>query len=271
MEELTITEDPEEDQYKNDATSQPISTTIDDDNNNNNTPKAPDGVPTVKSWEVRKDGGILGLIYGSPNADDGDYIETSPIVDGAIDNCSVVSTQSGSRYFLSPDPRNDPLDTLFAFKNPFKNERTTGRRRQGATITLAKNKEVDDEKKTPLLSPRSTFSLFDLLDGGGGGEKKNKSSSETTTKSTYSTSRRLVPPPPPEPQTPPSDKIPPKGTPTLTGCVFNEDGTITGYIFGSQNINYSDGYLVTTSPIVNGERKQFEMVTTATGSLYFLG
>ena len=240
MEELTTNiEESEDEKYKEDATSQPISTT--DDNTKS---KAPDGVPTVKSWEVRKDGGILGLIYGSPNADDGDYIETSPIVKGVIDNCSVVSTQSGSRYFLSPSPPDDVLDTL----NAFRYELTSGFR-QG-TITLTKG--GDDKKKS--LS-RSSFSLFNLF-----GDKNNKS--ETTSMNSSSS-------PPPQPLAPPTGKVPPIGTPTLTGCVFNDDGTITGYIFGSPTIG--DGYLITTSPIVDGARKQFETVTTATGSLYFLG
>ena len=101
--------------------------------------------------------------------------------------------------------------------------------------------------------PRSTFSLFELFDG----EKDRAKTANVIS--------------PPQPLlSPPASKRPPTGTPTLTGWNFNEDGTITGYIFGSPNIG--DGYLVTTSPVVNdGERKQFETVTTATGSLYFLG
>jgi hypothetical protein len=210
------------------------------------TPKAPDGVPTVKSWEVIDGGIIIGLIYGSPYADDGDYIETSPIVEGEIDNYSVVSTLSGSRYFLSGDPPEDPLDTLDVFKD----ERIPNRSRQ--TFSLSK-------VSPPQQPPRSTFSLFDLFDGG-----RDNSNSNNSNRQTY---LRDGPPRPLPPPTP--DKVPPQGTPSLTGCVFNADGTITGYVFGSSKI--SDGVLITTSPIVRGNREQFETVITASGSAYFLG
>ena len=194
------------------------------------TPTAPDGVPTVKSWELRGDGGIIGLVYNSPYADDGDYIETSPIVDGEIDNYSVVATESGSQYFLSGDPPKDSTDNLSAFSNESSSKRST--------ITLPKlfNKARGGK--------RSTFSLFDLFD-----EKPSE---------------------PPQPLPPPTpDKIPPQGTPILTGCTFNDNGTITGYIFGSPKLE--DGLLVTTSKIVEGKKEQFETVATASGSLYYLG
>ena len=211
--------------------------------------EAPDGVPTVKSWEVRNDGGIIGLIYDSPYADDGDYVETSPIVEGPIDNFSVVSTLSGTRYFLSGDPPEDFLDTL----ENFKDEAIPTRTRQG-TITLS---PPPQQRQQQQQAPRSTFSLFNLFDGGGDDETTNNS-------------RRTYLHGPPQPLPPPSpDKVPPAGTPALTGCVFNNDGTITGYVFGSPNVG--DGVLITTSPIVDGERKPFETVRTASGSLYYLG
>lgn len=203
----------------------------------------------MKSWEVRNNGGIIGLIYDSPYADDGDYVETSPIIEGAIDNFSVVSTLSGTRYFLSGDPPEDSLDTL----ENFKDERIPNRTRQG-TITLSPPPQQRQQQQQQ--SPRSTFSLFNLFDGGGG---------ETT-----NNNMRTYLHGPPQPLPPPSpDKVPPEGTPALTGCVFNNDGTITGYVFGSPNVG--DGVLITTSPIVGGERKPFETVRTASGSLYFLG
>ena len=213
--------------------------------------EAPDGVPTVRSWEVRNDGSIIGLIYGSPYADDGDYVETSPIVQGEIDNFSVVSTLSGSRYFLSGDPPEDSLDTLSNFQNePMPNRRT---------ITLPK---ISLPK-----SPRRTFSLFDLF---GDKDEPTTTSSSSNNNSNSRPTNYNMREDPPWPLPPPSlDKVPPEGTPSLTGCVFNNDGSITGYIFGSPKIG--DGVLITTSPIVAGEREQFETVTTASGSLYFLG
>ena len=203
------------------------------------TSKAPDGVPTVKSWELRGDGGIIGLIYNSPYANDGDYIETSPIVEGDIANDSVVATESGSQYFLSGDTPKDSADNLASFAS----ELFSGR----GTITLPK-KDRNERSTISLFNKprgkRSTFSLFDLFD-----DKKDS---------------------PPQPLPPPTpDKIPPEGTPILTGCTFNDNGTITGYIFGSPKIE--DGLLVTTSKIVQGTKEQFETVATASGSIYYLG
>lgn len=199
------------------------------------TPQAPEGVPTVKSWEVRNGGGIIGLIYNSPYADDGDYIETSPIVEGDIDNFSVVCTESGSQYFLSGDPPEDNTDNLSNFQQiP----------RKFGTITLPKG--------IPR-SVRSTFSLMDLFED-----------DEPSQQAMYLRDG------PPRPLPPPTaDKVPPEGTPALTGCVFNDNGTITGYVFGSPKIG--DGVLITTSPIVEGEKEQFETVVTASGSMYYLG
>eukprot|EP00536_Pseudo-nitzschia_multiseries_P003258 jgi/Psemu1/322938/estExt_fgenesh1_pg.C_480041 len=211
---------------------------------------APDGVPTIKCWEFRKGAGIVGLIYGSPDADDGDYIETSPIVDGEIENYSVVYTQSGSCYFLSGDPPENALDTLLSFRDGGVSNES---RQEGGTITLTKLGRRKDSRDEGSPRSRSTFSLFDLFDG-----TRNANASF---RSNNAAPRPMAPPSP--------DKVPPTGTPTLTGYVFNDDGTITGYIFGSPKIE--DGYLITTSPIVEGDRMQFETVTTETGSLYFLG
>lgn len=46
-------------------------------------------------------GGIDGKIFGSSNFPDGCRVETSPIVTGDIENGSVVTTDSGSKYFLN--------------------------------------------------------------------------------------------------------------------------------------------------------------------------
>jgi len=244
LEELVGMKVANEEKYKKDATLKLISTTSE----NNKVPKAPDGVPIVKGWEFREGGGIIGLIYDSPDADDGDCIETSPIVDGEVEDYSVVSTRSGSRYFLSGDPPEIALDILLTSRDDL----TTERRPLGGTVTLTKEgREAEDEDEEEGTS-RSTFSLLALFDG-----KRN-------TESSYSRDSAPQPLPPPSP-----DKVPPIGTPTLTGCVFNDDRTISGYIFGSPKID--DGYLITTSPVVDGEGRQFETVTTATGSVYFLG
>ena len=191
-------------------------------------------------------GGISGQIFGSLDADDGDYVETSPIAEGVAENGYVVQTVSGSRYFLSLDKAAKTNNVFDAFKS-------MATVRPGGTITIPKDK-VKAEKKTDeqtekaleILakgSPRSTFSLSELGLGfgevdfgsffGGGGNKA------------------------------------PKGVPTLLKWSKEKDGTITGIITGSPSID--DGEYITTSPIASGEKKRGTTVTTLSGSKYFLG
>ena len=62
--------------------------------------KAPGGVPTITKWRRNFDGSISGRVSGSKAFDDGDKITTSPIAKGTIANGEIVTTGSGSRYFL---------------------------------------------------------------------------------------------------------------------------------------------------------------------------
>lgn len=62
--------------------------------------KGPRGVPSIVSWRENRDGSITGFISGSPNFSEGERITTSPIANGTIDGGQVVTTGSGSRYFL---------------------------------------------------------------------------------------------------------------------------------------------------------------------------
>eukprot|EP00529_Nitzschia_sp_RCC80_P018029 CAMPEP_0113488290 /NCGR_PEP_ID=MMETSP0014_2-20120614/25942_1 /TAXON_ID=2857 /ORGANISM="Nitzschia sp." /LENGTH=832 /DNA_ID=CAMNT_0000382001 /DNA_START=147 /DNA_END=2641 /DNA_ORIENTATION=+ /assembly_acc=CAM_ASM_000159 len=61
--------------------------------------KAPKGVPVVTSWTQNNDGSITGKISGSSMFSDGEVVTTSPVPQGATPS-SVVTTSSGSRYFL---------------------------------------------------------------------------------------------------------------------------------------------------------------------------
>jgi chemotaxis protein histidine kinase CheA len=61
---------------------------------------APRGVPSLKRWRCNRDGSITGSISGSPNFKEGEQITTSPIATGSIDSKELVTTGSGSRYFL---------------------------------------------------------------------------------------------------------------------------------------------------------------------------
>lgn len=226
-------------------------TPLDSETQNQYQTQAPEGVPSIRNWKVREDGGIAGLIYGSMNAQDGDYIETSKIATGEIKNGNVVHTASGSRYFLSSESAdNVSMNILNAFKSL-----SSGENRFKGTITINNSRSNRGrERQSPEAvmeilenaSPRSTFSLFDLF-----GAKAN-------------TGKQTDAPPP----LPPLDISAPEGVPTLTGWKINNDGSLTGYVYGSSKIG--DGNLVTTSPIANGERRQFQVVSTVTGSLYWL-
>ena len=61
---------------------------------------APAGVPTINGWREAPNGGIEGRITGSPNFRENEKVETSPIAKGNIQEFSVVTTGSGSKYFL---------------------------------------------------------------------------------------------------------------------------------------------------------------------------
>ena len=235
-------------------------------NGQSNVSLAPPGVPSILNWELLEDGtrttrtifrvmnfdpsipyltslfflvfvpfllgGISGLVYGSPNAADGDYVETSPIFQGSILSGCVVQTSSGSKYFLSPDKEEQEDNILAAFKD-------LAAARRGETITITK--ELNEQSARDALKEmergdkRSTFSLGDLF-GAKAARPKQTSAN--------------------------------KGVPTLARWSPNNDGTITGVVYGSKMIN--DGDLITTSPIASGEIKANAMVATISGSIYYL-
>ena len=60
---------------------------------------APRGVPVISKWKQARDGSITGAISGSSTFSDRDPITTSPIRGKAVGG-SVVTTKSGSKYFL---------------------------------------------------------------------------------------------------------------------------------------------------------------------------
>lgn len=62
---------------------------------------APSGVPALSGWKANADGSVSGSINGSPNFRDGERVTTSPIVKGRYASGEVVTTGSGSRYYLS--------------------------------------------------------------------------------------------------------------------------------------------------------------------------
>lgn len=61
---------------------------------------APKGVPTIERWKAEKDKSITGFIRGSNQFRDGEKVTTSPIKRGRVAKNEVVTTGSGSKYFL---------------------------------------------------------------------------------------------------------------------------------------------------------------------------
>lgn len=202
-------------------------------------------------------GGISGQVFSSPAAEDGDYIETSPIAAGTVENGHVVVTFSGSRYFLSPEQADQKANIAAALKDMAKAN-------NAGTITITK-KRTDREQVEEALEklkqpsrPRATFSLSNIgLGFLSGNNNNNKNRSQ------------------PQESEPASDAFlleaaqnAPAGVPILARWNANKDGSITGEVYRSEFMG--DGDLVTTSPIAQGTKKRFETVTTVSGSMYYL-
>ena len=247
--------------------------------------QAPRGVPEIRSWTKRADGGVSGRIYGSTNFKDGDFVETSKISRGKIENGSTVSTASGSRYFLSAEPAVRQANILSAIKD-------MSSAKPGSTITLTKQrKEFEAQKAQEAVKqakPRATFSLFGL-GFGAADDDLPPAPTPAARKPVARTPVRKAPAVKTPPKKAPAVKTPPKkapvvkkpatrapparkapaGVPTLKRWKVNRsDGSVTGLIYGSPV--FSDGDRVTTSAIAKGNIAANEVVTTGSGSRYFL-
>ena len=182
-------------------------------------------------------GGIGGVLYGSTTANDGDFVQTSPIESGKCEGGNIVTTHSGSKYLLGA--KNPSPDTKAAEDIQIPRE---AKRR--ATITLPKLGKKKDSSKPPqhgvkrsTSKPRPTFSLFDMF---GMGSRRRKKAGSTT-----------------------CDTVP-----TLTRWSANADGTITGVVSGSPHLK--DGDIVITSKISSGEPAAKTKASTETGSTDYL-
>ena len=255
-------------------------------------------------------GGISGRIYGSPNFEEGDFVETTPIATGSIENGSVVVTKTGSRYFLSSEPplKKAALGAKIKDSGP-----------SSPTITLtAQRKKIEEGESTE--TPKATFSLFGMFGGGGDAAEKPAPAAKAPTKQLPKRSptkpipqakkaapaqeakpafgffggsaTQQIPPakkepvkkakPAPKPKPAPKAKSAPRkpapkakpaskapaGVPQISRWKQNADGSVSGNISGSPA--FRDGERVTTSPIVRGRYSSGEVVTTGSGSRYYL-
>jgi hypothetical protein len=195
--------------------------------------------------------GIAGQIFGSVNFKEGERVETSPIVKGEIENGKVVTTESGSRYFLSDKTVKDAREEI-AKAAPIPKELLNAKPR--ATIRLTQEAK-EREAKTALeavkkATPGATFSLATLFG--------RDSNDEKGTPSIPSAKAR----------TSPVVKKGPKGVPAIGRWKQNRDKSISGLITGS--MAFPDGEKITTSPIAKGTVAPGEVVVTSSGTRYFL-
>lgn len=198
-------------------------------------PKGPVGVPSISKWKENRDGSITGFISGSSSYKDGESITTSPLSGKAVGG-KVAVTRSGSRYFL--EPQVSPAETkrgLF------------GRKVQPKSPNLSR-KSRKEEKVVEKASPGATISLGFL------GQKK-----ATEPKPIFQEvqmQKRVK-----------KTAQPPRGVPILSKWKRNRDGSITGFVSGSNA--FRDGESITTSPIET-EVADGKVVTTGSGSRYYL-
>jgi hypothetical protein len=238
--------------------------------------KAPNGVPTIVAWQKRPNNVLSGQIFGSPNFKDGERIETSQIAGGDFENGSVVTTVSGSKYFLSGQT---PRELLAASKPPVV-AATSPKVPARATSPLTKQQvpkasasnSAKSPPKTSLKAPpttvkRPTFSLSALFGGDSESQPTPKPSGKV---SLPKASAKPSTKEPPSQRSAPvqTRKTAPKGTPTISRWKQNRDKSITGFINGSPA--FEEGEQITTSPIAGGTVKAGEVVVTGSGSRYFL-
>jgi hypothetical protein len=239
--------------------------------------KAPKGVPTIVAWRVLPSGGISGQIFGSINFKEGERIETSTIATGTLENGSVVTTASGSRYFLSAESVRDmrAAAAAAAAKSAPKVVPDAPSSPPRATLQLTKLAKERDAKAAELAlraasqSPtgtmrrRPTFSLSAFF-----GFDKTSQSDEGSSKSTVTTASTKSTAPLPSKGSTPLNKVAPKGVPAINRWKQNRDKSITGIITGSSA--FPDGERITTSPIAGGLVRSGQIVTTSSGTKYFL-
>jgi hypothetical protein len=116
---------------------------------------APRGVPTLTKWYQNNDGSITGLISGSNGFAQGESITTSPVPTNPSKE-SVVSTVSGSKYFLDGKPSSAPWFNLFGGAK--KTEPSTQNKvssANAAATAAGKRKQAAEEKKAAVEAKKA--------------------------------------------------------------------------------------------------------------------
>lgn len=166
-----------------------------------------------------------------------------------MENGSVVTTKSGSRYFLSGRTAQEMKQEVAKSSSLPKELRIAA---PSATIQLTRQARERDEKAAleavSQAKPGRTISLSAIF--GFGRDAETSTSSGTSGNSA------------------PVKKEAPKGVPTIERWKAGGDKAITGFIRGASQ--FRDGEKITTSPIAKGKISSGELVVTSSGTKYFL-
>jgi len=225
---------------------------------------APSGVPSLSQWVENSDGSITGLILGSKAFRSGESITTSRLSRKNPAAESLVTTVSGSRYFLGKKKGGIAGRTSAASA---KNNELAAAQKARAEAAAAKKAQLASAQKA-RVEAAATKKADIAAAKKSQAQKADKVISEASPRSTISlgflnfggdTNSSGQPPKP-------ASKAPP-GVPTMSRWRQNRDGSISGVISGSKS--YRAGESITTSPI-NGKAADGTIVQTDSGSKYYL-
>ena len=252
----------------------------------------PKGVPVLSKWKLNKDGTITGVLSNSIVYPDGQIVTTSMINSDVADN-TVVTTESGSRYYLVES-------TVKEFRNQLKGVGTSSigdsesnnrddadsqrynaeekrmkaqsaakesieKAKPGATLRLGTNSISENTVEKPASSGTMPISEIEVerLKAQFAAEQSIARAKPGATIGLFKTTEATNPGFVDEELI----KAKPKGVPVLSKWKLNKDGTITGVL--SNSIVYPDGQIVTTS-MINSDVADNTVVTTESGSRYYL-
>ncbi len=269
--------------------------------------KAPVGVPTLTKWYQNSDGSITGLVSGSNAFAEGESITTSPLPTNNPSKESVVTTISGSKYYLDGKPSSAPWFGLFGGgASAAKPESKTMSTKSAAAIAAEKRKQAAEEKKAAAEAKRAQFEAAKIAKQEAAAQKKAAMEAKRAeAQAKLAAQREKAQAAQLQKKKPVTKKVdkkaasilannrggtislqplkksssgpfgkkaaatPPRGVPVISKFKANRDGSVTGLISGSTSFN--EGERVTTSKLAPNQKIEAgNVVTTVSGSKYFL-
>ncbi len=218
--------------------------------------------PTLSRWRMNPDGSITGRISNSSEYKNNQSVTTAPIREKDPQGDSVVTTITGSKYFLKgktsrlynqpkPKKKKPAFRATYSISKPWRNKQGKTNANQNpvrGTISLTSGKTVDSKsvKKDARKTSKGSFFMTEIDN--------------------------------PRPTVKEQNIRPKKGSiffasekdvPILRKWRQNADGSITGRITGSSD--YRDNSLITTSKFRGrGKPNANTTIMTVGGTKYFL-